>query len=352
MKTHTIIKQNYKNYLWNLPNLILCGILIAVVIRALGYKSTRISSGDQYNDWFYTIFCVNNGDLLDKIGNTIQCSDLANFSSGILFGIGKFTQEFKTQIKSVGLVHLIVASGTQVAYLFNIVDWLFIRIGIIKKIRFFLIISSSIILFSLIGFTPPLIRSVIFIGLSTFIVTFLGRSIDGIRSLIYTIILILLFLPNYIYSVSLWLSAIASLSILIANWFKQDNWVDLIIQQLSVTIMLFPILSLFNNNFNFISIIFNVILSSLIPLFMVLLITTVIPIVTIVTSSITVFLIATCLNMLLFIDSLTNSYLNITIHRFTTLDFIIYYSLIAILLGVYNTYTIYNKPNIITLDQL
>jgi ComEC/Rec2-related protein len=338
-----------KPHLFSIPNFITLIILGLSIFRATFFKSSKIFGSDSYNDWYYELFCIQNIEVARTLADQVQCSDIANFASGIVFGLGKFTLEFKNEYKSLGLIHLIVASGTQVNYLFRAVDWVLIQLGIIKKIRYVFFVISCITLLMLIGYTPPLVRASIFIGIIVTLTTFFGRYITSFRALCYTLSLILIFNPQWLYSLSLWLSCLASLAIIISSEFKNSYCPQSLQDNLMVTLFLLPILSQFNSNINLVTIPLNIILAIILPYLIGVLLFCFIPIVGNLFKVFSVFGLTLIIGVISSINDITSPYFTIHINKLYQQDIIIYYSFILAILIILYTYKT-NKFNLQAID--
>jgi ComEC/Rec2-related protein len=327
-----------KPYLFSIPNLITLIILGLALFRASYFKASKSFGSDSYNDWYYELFCVRNVDVARALADQVQCSDIANFASGIVFGLGKFTQDFKNDYKSLGLIHLIVASGTQVNYLFSSVEWILIQLGIHKKIRYVFFVLSCLGLFLLIGFTPPLIRASIFIGIIVTLTTFTGRYISALRALVYAMVIILIISPTMLYSLSLWLSCLASLAIILSAEFKNSYIPQPLQDNLFVTLLLLPILSQFNTNINLVTIPLNIILAIILPYMIGLLLLSFVPVVGILIRVISVYALSFIIGFISAVDDYTSQYLTIHVNKLYTQDIIVYYSFILLILIILHTY--------------
>jgi competence protein ComEC len=327
-----------KQHLFTIPNLITLIILGLALYRASFFKATKTFGSDGYNDWYYELFCVQNVNVAKALADQVQCSDIANFASGIVFGLGKFTQDFKNEYKSLGLIHLIVASGTQVNYLFSSVEWVLIQLGIHKKVRYVFFVLSCLGLFLLIGFTPPLIRASVFIGIIITLTTFTGRYISALRALIYAMAIILVISPTLLYSLSLWLSCLASLAIILASEFKNSYIPQPLQDNLFVTLLLLPILSQFNTNINLITIPLNIILAIILPYMIGLLLFCFVPVIGFVIRIISVYSLTFIIGFISSVDDYTSQYLTIHVNKLYTQDIVIYYCFVILIFVVLHTY--------------
>lgn len=133
--------------------------------------------------------------------------------NGILYGIPlKATPELYRQLKAVGLLHLVVLSGTNITIVGNVVSIL--AKGFPKRISLFLGIGSIIAFTLFVGPQPPVVRSAI-MGSLSLMSTIFGKRNTALVSLLVALILIAAFQPAWLTGLSLQLSAGATLGIIL-----------------------------------------------------------------------------------------------------------------------------------------
>lgn len=91
---------------------------------------TRFKFKFQYDQ----LICKNLDFINQFFGN--PCSKFLAWTAGLVLGQGDlFDTQTKTGLKKVGIIHLLVISGFQVGLLFVFVNYIFLKIGFIRKIR-------------------------------------------------------------------------------------------------------------------------------------------------------------------------------------------------------------------------
>ena len=133
---------------------------------------------------------------------------------GIVFGAKEnFPDDFKDNLRSTGVLHVIAASGMNVSFFTGAVMF---SLGAFLKRRFAIILSIFAVIFYsfLVGFEPSIIRASI-MALIAFAASFFGRQNLGVWALFVTGYLMLLLQPNYLLDVGFQLSFLATLGILV-----------------------------------------------------------------------------------------------------------------------------------------
>jgi competence protein ComEC len=143
-------------------------------------------------------------------------SGLPPKEAGLLAGIvlgdkSGFDREFYQQLKDVGLVHLVVASGTNVMLIFR---------GLIESAARYLGRKQVIILglgmawgyAGMVNWEIPIVRATIFISIYYW-AQLLGRRFDLVRGLILTVLIMWLADNKMVTEVSFWMSFLAFLAI-------------------------------------------------------------------------------------------------------------------------------------------
>lgn len=115
--------------------------------------------------------------------------------------------------KRVGISHILALSGMHLAILSGFIFLVLRKLKLNKKLSSSIVIAFTIIYMALTGFTPSVSRA----GLMLIIYNLLylsGYCRDGLTNLTISVFLILVINPFCVYSLSLWLSALATLGIL------------------------------------------------------------------------------------------------------------------------------------------
>ncbi len=327
-----------KPNIFSKPNLYcLLILLISVGYAFLHYSKIKVENNVIYSDLFYDLFCnkyvINNSDT--------YCYDKANLSSGLLLGMANFSSEFKAKFVSLGLIHLIIASGSQINYLANIVQKILLNFYITRKIRFPFIILACLLYIFYIGFAPPLIRGAIsYIVINTLSV-YWGRYINPIRVLIFTYCIIIIIFPFLLYSISLYLSVLATLGIHINNRYFDSSKIKILYEQLIIVSLTTPIIMLFSKYFNPFSIILNIALSIIIPYLLIILFTSISTVIVYNIGFIVSFIVDSLLVIINGFERLSKPFI-IELQPFTTLQFTIYYLTLFFIVITYDYLYIQN----------
>lgn len=197
----------------------------------------------------------------------------ASLLNGILFGVNlKTSKVFFEEIRQVGLLHLVVLSGTNITILSSIIGSLTKKFS--KPISI-LINILIIILFTLfVGVKAPILRAAI-MSIITLVAILYGKKSAALYSLFISFVLILLFKPAWIGTISLQLSYGASLGIILFGTVyerKEGNFLEKIQSalwkelkpSLAAQIFTAPLIFFWFKQISFIAPISNVLVSFLI----------------------------------------------------------------------------------------
>jgi ComEC/Rec2-related protein len=320
---------NKPNIFWLVLVLV---ITIWVAISAPHFQNYK-KTVQKYESPFLYVFCSPNS-LQQNFNPKVSCNDIANLASGLLVGKGEFSKDFKSQVNNLGLTHIIVASGTQVVYLFTMIEFLLNTIRISKKRRVWIQILCGIALAVFCGFSAPIVRALITVGLSLLVTVYLGRYLNPIRALGYAYVFMLLVRPDWFYSYSFWLSFIASFGLATAGllWPKlESTFTRNIITNIWITILLLPILLQFQESFNFLGLLLNITLIPFLPFLLVILLVCLFVNGSFWSKELVDVIINTIVAVLNELQSLTSGFLTVKIEKFTTQN-LFYFYFICILL--------------------
>jgi len=160
--------------------------------------------------------------IFTSVTNTYLPEPHASLLNGIIFGTNlKVTKEFYEYLKIVGLLHIVVLSGSNISLL----------TAIISKSLFFLskqlsiLITILIIVFFIIfvGAQAPIIRAG-FMGVLTLVAIIYGRKYTALYVLLLSAIFVALFWPKWLTTLSFQLSYGASLGIILFSPKKKMNY--------------------------------------------------------------------------------------------------------------------------------
>ena len=193
----------------------------------------------------------------------------ASLLNGIIFGINlKTSKLFYEQLKIVGLLHLVVLSGINITMLGAIIANI---TGFLGKRASILLTILTIILFILfVGPQAPIVRAGI-MGMLTLVAVLYGRKNIGLYSLFLSLIIIAIVFPDWLASVSLYLSYGATLGIMLFGQTKLNNYLWKNIKlTLAAQIFTVPIIFFYFKQISLISPLSNLLVAETIPVLMVL----------------------------------------------------------------------------------
>ena len=130
----------------------------------------------------------------------------------------------KTQLdfRRIGITHMLALSGMHLAILSIGITKLLAFFGIGKKTSGIVNILFTLLYMGLTGFPVSVVRAGIMLIIATTLFIFVG-SRDALTSLSIAVFLIVVFSPNSIYDISLWLSAFATLGLIVFSEYEQGK---------------------------------------------------------------------------------------------------------------------------------
>lgn len=199
----------------------------------------------------------------------------AGLISGIVLGVEDGIKDsFKDELKRSGMLHVVVASGSNVVLVAGII-FLFIN-GLVKK-RIAIVFTILGIFFYafLTGFDPPIVRASIMASFG-FIALILGRERIALVSLFFSAWLMLMISPQLLSDIGFQLSFAASFGILMFQKIIElsSKFVPKILKEdfsttLSAQIGAMPVLLFGFGEVNILSIVTNVLLLWTVPIIMI-----------------------------------------------------------------------------------
>lgn len=196
---------------------------------------------------------------------------------GIVLGIkDKIDPAYYEQLKSVGILHVVAASGSNVALVASFLLSFFQNF--VKRKHAILFTVLGIAFYSLIsGFDPPIVRSTIMATVA-FVSLVFGRQNASVRALILTVIIMLVSSPGLISDVGFQLSAASTLGILylkpLFDMVFKYKFLSLVRDDLGTTLAAqlatLPIMLVGFSSYSLVSVISNLLLLWTIPPLMVL----------------------------------------------------------------------------------
>ncbi|MBU0578950.1 ComEC/Rec2 family competence protein, partial [Patescibacteria group bacterium] len=152
--------------------------------------------------------------LLEKIIPFLPFTH-ASLVSGMVFGgTASLTQELQDSFRITGLTHVVSASGYNVSVVASLILVILSKIfprqvaGVlaIMMIWFYAIMAELV---------PPVVRAAIMITLNLFASQVFFKQNPVLKSLFLSVLLMLFFQPFYLFSLSFWLSTLATLGIIL-----------------------------------------------------------------------------------------------------------------------------------------
>ncbi len=152
------------------------------------------------------------------------------FIQALLFGIKtNLNDEIQQQFKDFGILHVLAVSGMHVVLLFSTISYVLRKLRLSKNLITIILIIFLLIFSLMAGFSGSVVRAAL-MCLMTIIGTFAGRRIHTINLLVGSMLLILLFDPNYLFDVGFQLSYLAVFAIVfcypvVQHYFTFKNWI-------------------------------------------------------------------------------------------------------------------------------
>lgn len=153
-----------------------------------------------------------------KISNTLKLR--TNFETGAFLSaliVGDRTDlsgNVKLNFARLGISHILALSGMHLAILSLALNFLFTRLGINKRLRMSMMIAIIAFYMALTGFSASVVRAGIMLIISAVLYLISTKS-DAITSLAIAVVIIVAFSPTSVFDLSLWLSAFATLGVIV-----------------------------------------------------------------------------------------------------------------------------------------
>ncbi len=152
-------------------------------------------------------------ELFASIINSYLPEPHASLLNGIIFGINlRTSKEFYEQIKTVGLLHIVVLSGSNI----NLIGFLIMGLtrSLNKKVSIVLTIVTITLFVLFVGPEPPIVRAAI-MGIISFMALLFGRKASALYSLLLSALVVGLLNKEWLTSISFQLSFFATLGIIL-----------------------------------------------------------------------------------------------------------------------------------------
>ena len=121
----------------------------------------------------------------------------------------------------IGISHVLALSGMHLAILSMALTKLLMIVGVDKKIRTCMICAFTICYMALTGFSPSVFRAGVMLLIAGALYL-LARSSDSITSLFIAVTVIVICTPHAVFDLSLWLSAFATLGVIVFAEYKKS----------------------------------------------------------------------------------------------------------------------------------
>lgn len=229
---------------------------------------------DTYIDKFTKAVNYNIRDLRYKI--SIQVSDYLpsphkELLLGIVLGLDNinYVPAFKEITRETGTIHVVVVSGYNISLVISAI-FLVLK-SAYNKINVILVLVLSLFYSIFTGFEPPVIRAWV-MGSFILLLKFYGRPVDILKVLLVSSLIILIFVPTYMYSLSFQLSFAATLSlILFSPLTSTKRWGSLLVigdlfTTIFAQILVWPLIAYHFNSMTLLSPIVNATLLWTIPI--------------------------------------------------------------------------------------
>lgn len=146
----------------------------------------------------------------------------ASLLNGILYGIPLSSNTvFYSEIKTVGLLHIVVLSGTNITLLSSLIGSILASTG--KRVSILLNILIIILFILLVGIKAPILRSG-FMAVFTLVSIYYGKRALPLYSLLLSALCISVIWPQWLTSISFQLSYAATLGIIL--FYKNSTSTD------------------------------------------------------------------------------------------------------------------------------
>jgi ComEC/Rec2-related protein len=286
---------------------------------------------------------------LDFIWLYKNCPQIASLSQGLVLGDDSgFNDEIKKIFQRQGLSHIVAVSGFNITIIILVSAWFSQKLGMSFSWQIWFQLIFTFIFIWLVGFSPSVLRA----GAMSYVLILaksLGRKCHPVRALFIGSLILLSLNPLFLFSVSFQLSFLATLGLLL-GWEILPDWSSLngnflsklksevfsvVNSTLMASLWTVPVLINTFGFFNPFSSVSNALVLPLIPILMFLNILASVPILGLITGSLTGFLQSSLLATVSFLDGFIPV---LSLSYFSFWEVLIWYSGL-ILAGWYFKYT-------------
>jgi len=254
---------------------ILCAILYQVnTLKA--YASTeilRLSCNIYGNDWV-------------SLSPFDSCSDISALLQGLLLGGSQnFSEQMQSNFKITGVTHIVAISGFNITLIIVLVESILKKFELTFSIQFWIILIFLLLFIILVGTSASVLRAGL-MGFFILLAKLVKRPCSGLRALLLASVVLLLYNPFYLFSVSFQLSFLATfglLSFLNLEEITSQKWLIGVFENAWATIVAnlytLPVLVNTFGYFSPLSILPNLIILPLVPFIMLLDLTILLPLI-------------------------------------------------------------------------
>jgi competence protein ComEC len=265
----------------------------------------RIESVKNSENYFLAIINSIRQKIIVSFQNILP-KDSAALLLGIVFGIKvDFSKTFLANIKTVGVMHIIAASGMNVTMVAGFFFYIF-SLGFKRQWAMILSLTGIIFYDFIAGFQSSIIRASIMAALA-FSAQILGKQRDGLYILFLTALVMLFWQPNYLTDIGFQLSFAATLGILVIPMFLkrfENSITSDLITTSSAQIATLPILVSSFGVYSLWAIVVNALVLWTVPILMIL--GGFAAILAFVSKPLAIILLYLCLPFLLFFEAIVN----------------------------------------------
>ncbi|MEM1312134.1 MAG: ComEC/Rec2 family competence protein [Patescibacteria group bacterium] len=166
---------------------------------------------------YFSAYCQDFKIIIDSLLPNGSCKEVSALSVGLVLGGSQdFSKSLREDFRRLGLSHLVAVSGFQVVLVASFIEFVLLKLNLGRRSRVLFAIVSVFLLVLLVGPQPSVLRSSISVIISMLVLLFLGRRVGSLRSMLYSLLIMLCFNPLYVYSISFQLSALATMGIISA----------------------------------------------------------------------------------------------------------------------------------------
>ena len=185
----------------------------------------KISVGQKHIKAYFSDYRAKITDYATKLSG----KDASGLLSALLMGDRSFmSPELEVNFKNTGITHILALSGTHLTLLCGAISWLLTIFRVDKRLKIILSSIFCIAFMFLTGLPSTILRAGLMFLISAILQLFIGCK-DSLTNLFISITVIITIQPYSVYDIGLWLSAIATLGLLLAidmfeNRYDESPW--------------------------------------------------------------------------------------------------------------------------------